>query len=119
MDEAGCLACLPPNQLAAINTAILCRIAINYGAMATCDPQTLVESAACFACLSPFQLQIIQTQLLCEILNSAAGSGGGGVLCGVLNPVAAPTGTCALYYRIDNGSLWMWNGVTWVPLIAA
>ncbi len=45
--------------------------------MATCNPQTLMDSAACFACLPEDVKQTIKLQLLCEILNAGGGGGGG------------------------------------------
>lgn len=81
-----------------------------------CDPQTLMTAAACFLCLNPTQLAAINTYLLCQIF-SGGGTGGSGITCGTSDPVAAPAGTCGIYYRTDNGAVWFWNGVAWVVLI--
>ena len=48
---------------------------------------------------------------------AGGGSGGSGVTCGVGDPVAAPSGSCGLYYDTTNGDLWKWNGAAWVEII--
>jgi hypothetical protein len=76
-----------------------------------------MNDAKCFACLGPREMQLIELQLLCEIL-AASSTSVGAVDCGLVDPVVAPTNSCTLYYRTDNGGLWMWNGVSWIVLIA-
>jgi hypothetical protein len=68
-------------------------------------------------------LNLIQTQLLC-LLVTGGGTGGGGATCGSGAPVAAPSGTCGLYYDNDSGSptaggLWFWDngGSAWVKML--
>lgn len=102
-----------------VKLAILCNYAA--GINMTCDVPTLLEAAKCFECQIPLgMVGYIELYLLCQLASGqAGGGGGGGVTCGTSDPVAAPTGTCALYYRTDNGSLWMWNGSAWNVLIAA
>jgi hypothetical protein len=60
-----------------------------------------------------------ERQLLAKILNAigGGGGGGGGVSCGAVNPVAAPSSTCAIYFNTAAGSLWAWNGSAWLPLV--
>lgn len=121
LNTSKCFACLTPYQLELVKTALLCQILQISNPMATCDAQTLLDNAKCLKCLTPGQLALIQTQLLCEIM-SAGGTGGGSgnVLCSQSsNPVSAPTGDCALYYRRDNGNLWYWDSALaqWILLI--
>lgn len=124
MQYAGCYACYDVHTIQTLIASFLCRIAVNLGAMATCDPATLVENAKCFACLTPQQLQVIQTQLLCDIYQNLGGasSGIGSIYCGDADPddvTNAPTTACSFYYRTDNGAVWFWNSTNWVPLITA
>jgi hypothetical protein len=116
LDAARCFVCLSPTQAQVIRIRLLCAIATSTP-MAACDPNTLLEAANCLMCLSPGQLQAIEISLLCQIA-SGAGTGGGGATCGIVDPVAAPTGSCGLYYRTDNGAFWAWTGAAWLQLIA-
>jgi hypothetical protein len=59
-------------------------------------------------------LRVIEQKILTK-LNT--GVGGGGVTCGAADPVAAPTGTCGLYFKTSNGTLWAWTGAAWLELI--
>jgi len=85
--------------------------------MASCNVQTLLAAAKCFECLSPHEQTLVQLQLLCD-LEAATTGGVGSVTCGVVDPTTAPVGTCALYYRTDTGSVWLWNGSAWNQIIA-
>jgi len=119
LDEAGCLNCFTVYQLLLIQTQLLFDILNGAGTMTTFDQaQSKLNDANCLSCFTSYQLQLIQSQLLFDI--SSGGSGGAScLLCGAINPVAAPTCTCALYYNTANGSFWYWdNGLlTWVMLI--
>ena len=119
MQQAACLSCLSPGQLELIKTVILCRILHLNNPMASCDVQDLLDDANCFSCLYPYQLSLIQTQLLCEILNAGGGGGSSCLLCGNVDPVAAPACACALYYNMLTSSFWYWdnNLATWAMLI--
>lgn len=114
MAAAKCFTCLGPTEQYAIQTYLLCQIS-----GMSCEPATLMDSARCFTCLEESQLAAINTYLLCQILLAGGGGGGVSVSCGIVNPVAAPTGSCAIYYRTDNGAVWVWNGAGWLPIIAA
>lgn len=117
MSGASCLTCLSPAQAQAVRVRLLC--AIINGEMINCDPASLMASANCMMCLSPGQLQAVEIYLLCQIASSGTGGGsGGGVPCGTVDPVAAPTSGC-LYMNQSAGSLWFWTGSAWQPLIAA
>ncbi len=81
------------------------------------DAQTLASEANCLLCyLTPGMVPYAILQAIRGI-SSGGGGSSGGVTCGTTNPVAAPTGTCALYYRTDDGSLWKWNGAAWGQLL--
>lgn len=112
MAASKCFMCLDEAEQAAIQTYLLCQIA---GMI--CTPQTLMTAAKCYMCLGPAQLQAINTYLLCQIL-AGGGSGAADVDCGVVDPTVAPTTTCAIYYRTDNGAVWVWNGAAWLQIIA-
>lgn len=118
MASANCYATLAMDQLQMVNAALLCQILKALNPMASCDVSSLMESAKCFAaCTTPTQLMLVQTQLLCEILAVAGGigpGGGSGVTCGVGAPAAPPSGTCGIYYSTDTGSIYIWDGASWI-----
>lgn len=117
MDAARCFQCLTPWQLQIVRVRLLC--AIKDSQIVSCDPVVLMEQANCLMCLTPGQLDVVETSLLCQIMSSGGGGGGGGgATCGTTDPVAAPTGSCGIYYRTDNGALWAWTGSVWLQLIA-
>jgi len=113
--------CLDPKQAKAIQVRLLC--AILNGEIMACDKDTLMANANCLMCLEPWQLDAIMVYLLCQIMASGAVGGGTVVTCGDVAPVAAPTGTCGLYYQrntgVSPGSLYYWDAgsASWVPLV--
>jgi len=95
-----------------VKLALLCAIA--NGTTMDCSAQNLVTQAQCFEnCISSGMADAIEIYLLCQIAANGTGGGGGGtgsVLCAAAaDPVAAPSGTCGIYYRLDNGKVWIWN----------
>jgi hypothetical protein len=102
-----------------IKLALLCAIA--NGTTMDCSSQNLVNQANCLMCQIPSgMVDAIEIYLLCQIASSGGGGGGGGgagVTCGAVDPVAAPSGTCGLYYRTDNGGVWIWTGAAWLQVI--
>ena len=120
IDDASCSTCIPGGILAVVQTQLLCRIWQALDPMANCDLQTLLTSASCMACPPAGVLAIVQTQLLCEISSAIKGgiSGVTGVDCDVVDPTAAPTNPCTLFYNSATGGLWMWNGSAWILMIA-
>lgn len=122
MGEASCFNCFGYGDVKLVEAALLCRILKALDPVATCNVSELLSEAQCFLCLSPQQWELIKLQLLCNISDSIGGSiGGGGMTCGVadpVNPPADPT-TCSLYANTTANSLWYWNNATaaWVPLI--
>lgn len=38
--------------------------------MATCNPQTLLDSDPCLSALNPMDLEIVETQLICALYNN-------------------------------------------------
>ena len=82
--------------------------------------QGLITEANCLLCMVPPGLvPYLMVQALRDISSGGGGGGGGSgsVLCGAVDPVAAPSGTCGLYYRTNDGSLWKWNGAAWQALL--
>ena len=78
--------------------------------------QGLIDEANCLLCLvSPGLVPYLMIAALREI--SSGGGGGGGATCGVVNPVATPSGSCGLYINTVAQSLWYWSGSAWVALI--
>lgn len=112
-------AALTPAQLQLVHTVLLCRILRASNPMASCDPNDLLQEAQCFTCLTQHQLLSVQTQLLCEILNSGGSPGAVCLLCGLDDPVDAPSCDCAIYYRSDTGHFWFWDsiGAAWIKFI--
>jgi len=47
--------------------------------MATCDPETLLESGKCLQCMDEKTLNVLKTQLLCEIYSAGPGGGSNAV----------------------------------------
>lgn len=121
LTASNCLACIPNNQLLLIQTEVLIQLLLIANPMADTSIQGLLAQSNCLACIPPNQLALIQTQLLIQLLVATqSGTGGtGGVECGIVNPVAAPTNTCTLFYNTANQSLWYWDaaGVKWQALI--
>jgi len=83
------------------------------------DTNELLAQIACLKCaVQPGDVPLL---ILGAVSNITGGGGGGtgGVTCSTANPVAAPTNSCTLHYRTDNGALFAWNGAAWITLIAA
>lgn len=78
--------------------------------------QGLITEADCLLCMVPPGLV---PYLMVQAIRGISGAviSGGGVSCSTADPVAAPTGTCGLHYRTDDGSLWKWNGAAWGQLL--
>lgn len=108
--DAVCLTCLDDHTLLASIAKSLCTIS-----GMSCEPSTLAADAKCFTCLSHGQLLSIIAKLLCDI-SVSGGVGGGGAICGDVDPVDAPTGTCAIYINRINSTLWYWDNTltTWI-----
>jgi hypothetical protein len=103
---AACFSCIP-DKLA----ALLYLLATNAGMT---DPQAIATASACYSCI-PDKLAAIL-----YLLDGGGGGGGGGgeSLCGAVDPVAAPSGTCGLYFNTVAQSFWAWDGANWIQLIA-
>lgn len=102
---ATCFRCVPDQQ-----SAILYLLATLAGVT---DPSTIAANATCFRCVPDFESAMLY--LLDVIATNGTGGGGtGSVLCGAVAPVAAPTGTCALYYDTVTTALYYWDGAAWV-----
>lgn len=111
--------CLSGKMLSAIRIRLLC--AIIDGQTMACDAQTLVDAAKCIEnCVPAGMMASVEIYLLCQIANNgiSGGSSSSGVTCGISNPVAAPSGSCGLFYRTDNGAVWVWTGAAWLQIIA-
>ncbi len=81
--------------------------------MATCSPQTLMDSAACFACLPPNTLAILELQLLCEISAALSGGSTGVLQTGHGQPTGATSVTPVFYLDLDSGTLYTYDGSSW------
>lgn len=118
VSAVGCqFNCLSGKMLAAIRIRLLCAI-VDKETMA-CDAQTLIDNAKCIeSCVPNGMMAAIEIYLLCQIATNTASGASGSTLCGVADPITAPTTTCAIYYRTDNGAVWYWSGSAWIQLIA-
>ncbi len=119
VNGAYCNFCnLSGSMLYAIKLRLLCAIA-NGDMSIACDSASLVEAAKCYECQIPYgMMPAIEIYLLCFIAQNGTGAGGGGgITCGTVDPVAAPTGTCAIYYRKDTAKFWYWDGAAWQVFI--
>lgn len=117
LDEVRCYECLAPGQWQLLKLALLKQILLATDPMADTSVNTLLEAVKCYTCLSPGIWMLLELALLQQIANGG-GAGGGGVTCGAADPVAAPSGTCGMYFRTDTQTLWAWDGAAWVELIA-
>lgn len=71
--------------------------------MATCDPETLLESGKCLQCMDEKALNVLKTQLLCEISNAVSGGPGGAVEVAIAcsdETTALSTGTAKATFRM-------------------
>lgn len=100
--------------------ALLCQTIQTVDPAMTCNAASIMQDAKCWCAVtdSPFEKALLQ--LLCVLTNTITGniSGVTGVNCGTGDPVAAPSNSCTIYYRSDNGAFWFWNGSTWVQFIS-
>ncbi|MBU2249875.1 MAG: hypothetical protein KKD77_24225 [Gammaproteobacteria bacterium] len=120
MADVKCYACQPPGLWQLLMLGLLKQTAEAVDPMADTTVAGLLEEAKCYACQPPGMWQLLALALLKQIAEAGGTGGGGtgGVLCGAVDPVAAPTETCAFYYRTDTGAVWYWDGAAWVALIA-
>lgn len=114
LTNARCLECgIPSGMQMAVLISLFAEIAD-----VAADPQTLMDRAACWACVPTGAQLAVLISLAQDIVDNGGGGGGtGGVTCGAVDPVAAPANACTLYYNTENQSLFMWDGVTWLPLL--
>jgi len=77
----------------------------------TTDPQTLAVASKCFQCIPEGNKMNVLLYLACNF--GGGGAGGGSVSCGAGAPVAAPSGTCALYIDSNDGTLYLYYGGAW------
>jgi hypothetical protein len=115
IDSGNCLFCkIPPGLVWFAILAALDDIA--NGRPMPSDPDELIAEARCFETCIP--MGFVPYAILVALQNLSTGGGlGGAVTCGTTDPVAAPSGSCGMYFRKDNGTLWAWNGVSWTELI--
>lgn len=117
LEAAKCsFQCIPPGMIWYAVLAALSDVA--NGDPVPTDTNEIIDEARCLSQCIP--AGFLPYAILAAVSGISTGGGGGGsgsVLCGAADPVAAPTGTCGLYYRTDNGSLWKWNGAAWEALI--
>lgn len=76
--------------------------------------EEIIAGSACFRCLSDFNAA--QLFLLNSIATdtAAAAAAAGQVQCGAVDPVAAPTGSCSLYYNTSTTALFEWIAPNWI-----
>jgi hypothetical protein len=121
LSEVKCYACQPPGIWQLLKLGLLRQILLAHDAMADTSVNTLLENVKCYECIPPGMWHLLELALLQAILAAGGGGGGtGGVLCGVVNPVADPGVACAFYYRTDTLELWSWDdgAGTWAQIIA-
>lgn len=111
---------MTPEQIAALSACFRCiadRQAAILFLLATIADMTIEEIAAgsaCYRCISDFQsAELFLLNTIATNGTGGGGSGSGSVLCGAVPPVAAPTGSCALYYDTVSTALYYWDGAAW------
>ncbi len=71
----------------------------------------LMAQIACLKCgIQPGDVPFL---ILGAIANGGGGGGSSATSCGVGPPVAAPSGTCALYIDINDGTLYEYYSGSW------
>ncbi|SRR6266550_5439886 len=109
LSSANCeFACIPSGLIWYAILGALITIS-NGGTMST-DPQVLISQARCLECLIP--AGFVPYAIL-EALRGVSGGGSGSVTCGAGAPVAAPTGTCAIYIDTATGTLYTYYSGAW------
>lgn len=111
---------MSPEEIAALSACFRCigdrqaAILFLLATIADVTIEEIIAGSACFRCLSDFQAA--ELFLLNEIVTNGTGGGGGSgeVLCGAVDPVAPPTGPCALYFQTVSQALYAWDGAAWV-----
>jgi hypothetical protein len=117
IDQAQDWCCVPQGDMMYAILAAL--IDVGNGDAVPTDVNELMAEVACLKCaIQPGDVGLL---ILGAVSNITGGGGGGtgGVTCSTADPVAAPTNSCTLHYRTDNGALFAWNGSAWITLIAA
>jgi hypothetical protein len=90
--------------------------------MAACDFNTWLQDTSFLKGKSIHDLLRIIVGVECAVLNAGGLGGDSCILCGTVDPVAAPSCDCALYYKrtVDgNGEFWYWDADTlaWVKFL--
>lgn len=118
-----CYECSPPGEWEIYQLGLLKIIAEALNPMADTTPQNLINLSTCYECAPLYPLYVLG--LLTQISNSITGGGpvigGGAVLCGDADPVAAPTTPCAVFVNRNGGipRVWTWdaNLNKWIAVI--
>lgn len=82
------------------------------------DAQSLMDAARCMSCVPAGQQMSILIYLADKMANKVSDTSC--LLCGSgADPVAAPACTCAIFYRTDTSSLFIWSAgtSTWDKLL--
>ena len=110
IDAAQPWCCVPQGDLWLAVLAAL--IDVGNGDPVPTDVNELMEQVACLKCaVQPGDVPLL---ILGAVSNITGGGGGGSAtLCGSGPPVAAPTGTCALYIDTDDGTLYEYYSGAW------
>ena len=111
VSEIPCDLCNAPPGLAMYMVAAA-MVDLANGNPVPMTTQELISESNCLLCLvSPGMLPYLMITALRQI--SSGGGGSGGVTCGVGAPVAAPSGTCALYIDTSTGALYHYYSGAW------
>jgi|SRR6185436_5583269 len=108
----GCCDTYSQHDLLRIIVGARCQLLQLIDPMATCDFSQLMQDTSALAGKSPHDLLRIIAGVDCEILQAGGTGGQSCLLCGDVDPVAAPSCTCAMYYNKMMGALWIWNNDT-------
>lgn len=112
LEAAKCYECAPPGEWQLFKLGLLQQILLAQNPVADTSPNALLEAAKCYACMPPGFWQLFELALLQQIASNG-GTGGSSTLCGSGAPVAAPSGTCALYIDTNDGALYEFYGGAW------
>lgn len=102
--NSACFQCIPAGMQLQALVYLYAQIA------GVTDPQQIIDGAKCFECIPSGML----LQALVYLAATAAGGGTSRVTCGTADPVDAPVNGCGIYYRTDNGAMFIWDGAAWV-----
>lgn len=124
IDLVNCYECATPGTWQLFKLGLLKTIVQALNPMADTSAQNLIDLTTCYDCPPLYALYELGLLTLIQQAISGGGPvvGGGAVVCGDADPVAAPPNPCAIFVNRNGGipRIWTWdsNLNTWVNILA-